>query len=61
MGARDIARDGQAEADAAGLQIAPLVQPVEGTKGFLAAIFGDAGPIVFHRQFDALADAPQTT
>ena len=49
MGARDIARDGEAEIDAAGLQIAPFVQSMEGTEGFLAAVFGDAGPIVLHR------------
>src|SRR5258705_4088850 len=59
MGARDVARDGKAETDAAGLQIAPLVQPVEGTKRFLAATFGDARSVVLHRQFDISADAPQ--
>ncbi len=48
MGARHIARDGQAQARATRLQVAPLIQAVKRAEGFLAPCLGNAGAIVFH-------------
>ena len=51
MGAGDIAGDGQAQARAAGLQIAAFIQAVKGPEGFFAPAFRYAGAVIFHRDF----------
>src|SRR5580698_7016532 len=51
MGAGDVAGDGQAQARTAALQIAALIQAMKGPEGFLAPVFGNARPVIFHRDF----------
>jgi len=43
MRAGDVARDGQAQARPSGLQIAPFIQAVKGTKGLFPTRFGNTG------------------
>src|SRR5471032_2803510 len=45
----DVAGDGQAQAGAAALQVAALIQAVKGTEGFLPPPIRNAGAIVLHR------------
>ena len=51
MRAGDVAGDGQAQARAAGLQIAAFIQAMKGPEGFLAAAFGNARAVILHRDF----------
>src|SRR5436190_13752599 len=51
VGAGDIAGDGEAEADAAGLQVAALVQPVEGAERLFALRRRDTGSVVVDLHF----------
>ena len=53
MGAGDVARDRQAQARAAGLQVAAFVETVEGAEGFLAPCFGNARPVIVDDDSDA--------
>ncbi len=55
MGAGDVAGDGQAQPAAAGLQVAALVEAVEGAEGFLAPRFGNARAVVIDQDLDMAA------
>src|SRR4051812_8038265 len=58
MGSCDVAGNGQAQAAAAGLQVAAFVQAGEGAEGFFMAAFGNAWSVIldgdFHQSFVAL-------
>ncbi len=51
MRAGDVAGDGQAQARTAGLQIAAFIQAMKGPEGFFAPRFGNARPVILHRDF----------
>ena len=52
MRAGDVAGNGEAQARAAALQIAALVEAMEGPEGFIPAVFGNARAVIFHGDLD---------
>ena len=53
MRARNVVRNGQAQAHTASLEIAPLIQPREWAEGFFTALFGNARAVIINRNFRA--------
>ena len=56
MAARQVAGDGQAEADAAGRRVARAFQPQERLEDLLALAGRDAWPVIVDRHLDNVAE-----
>ena len=59
MAAGDVAGDGEAEAGAARIEVARIVEPAEGAENLGAQGFGDAGAVVVDGDLQVIAVARQ--